>query len=558
MPTNKRTIYLGLDYSQFSGGITEINRKMGLLDAEFKLATQQAKNYGTETDQLGLKTEYLTQKIALQNQKVEAAKKAYDDAMSSQSASAKEIDTLDQKLLNERLKLEQLSGQLEQNKKDTDKATGANKSFGDEIRGVAESIGLNVSPALEKLAKKFDGVSAAVGNAVLGIGAMVGGLLKCTKAAADNADELLTLADKTGITTDELQKLQYVSKFVDVEFSTLTGEMDKLERSMISARDGSKDASEAFKKLHIRVKDSRGALRDQTEVFWEAIDALGKVKNETERDALAMQLFGKSAKELNPLIKAGSEEVNRLKEEFDELGLGMSGENLEKLSTLKDSWIRLDEVWTNVKNNLGLALLPILTTLFEAISKIPEPVLRTLVVFAGIVASIVLVVKAIKSMTDTASTITKFFKGFDTASLKTTAIIMGVVVALIALAAIIAVIIGKSSELNNSMNSISNMTKGVQEQVTGAQDSYRKTQTAYASRNASGADYYQGGKTWVGEEGPEIVELPRGSRIIPNKQASQISNATNNYYITIDAKNVSDFNRVVDMANQMQMATRRI
>ena len=62
----------------------------------------------------------------------------------------------------------------------------------------------------------------------------------------------------------------------------------------------------------------------------------------------------------------------------------------------------------------------------------------------------------------------------------------------------------------------------------------------------------------MGEEGPEIVELPRGSRIIPNKQASQISNATNNYYITIDAKNVSDFNRVVDMANQMQMATRRI
>ena len=57
MASNKRTIYLGLDYSQFTGGVTEINRKMGLLDAEFKLATQQAKNYGSETDQLGLKTE---------------------------------------------------------------------------------------------------------------------------------------------------------------------------------------------------------------------------------------------------------------------------------------------------------------------------------------------------------------------------------------------------------------------------------------------------------------------------------------------------------------------
>ena len=57
MASNKRTIYLGLDYSQFSGGITEINRKMGLLDAEFKLATEQAKNYGNETDKTGLKQE---------------------------------------------------------------------------------------------------------------------------------------------------------------------------------------------------------------------------------------------------------------------------------------------------------------------------------------------------------------------------------------------------------------------------------------------------------------------------------------------------------------------
>ena len=123
MATNKRTIYLGLDYSQFSGGITEINRKMGLLDAEFKHATQRAKNYGTETDELGLKEDYLTQKIALQTQKVEEAKRAYDAAMSSQQASQKEIDELDKRLLNERTKLEQLNGSLQQTKEDTEKRT---------------------------------------------------------------------------------------------------------------------------------------------------------------------------------------------------------------------------------------------------------------------------------------------------------------------------------------------------------------------------------------------------------------------------------------------------
>lgn len=45
----KKTIVLGLDYSEFSGGISECNRKMGLLDAEMKLAQEQAKAYGGET-----------------------------------------------------------------------------------------------------------------------------------------------------------------------------------------------------------------------------------------------------------------------------------------------------------------------------------------------------------------------------------------------------------------------------------------------------------------------------------------------------------------------------
>jgi TP901 family phage tail tape measure protein len=33
---------------------------------------------------------------------------------------------------------------------------------------------------------------------------------------------------------------------------------------------------------------------------------------------------------------------------------------------------------------------------------------------------------------------------------------------------------------------------------------------------ASGTDYWRGGPTWVGENGPEILNLPRGSQVIPN------------------------------------------
>ena len=74
----RRTIVLGLDYSEFSGGITECNRKMGLLDAEFARATEEARLYGSESDQLRLKQDMLTQKIELQRQKVLEAERAYN------------------------------------------------------------------------------------------------------------------------------------------------------------------------------------------------------------------------------------------------------------------------------------------------------------------------------------------------------------------------------------------------------------------------------------------------------------------------------------------------
>ena len=81
--TYKRTIVLGLDYSNFSGGITECNRKMGLLTSEFDRASEEAKLYGTAADQLRIKHDYLSQKIELQKKIVAESAKAYDKATSS-------------------------------------------------------------------------------------------------------------------------------------------------------------------------------------------------------------------------------------------------------------------------------------------------------------------------------------------------------------------------------------------------------------------------------------------------------------------------------------------
>lgn len=553
MASNKRTIYLGLDYSQFSGGITEINRKMGLLDAEFKLATEQAKNYGNETDKTGLKQEYLTQKIELQKKKVEEAERAYDKIMSTQGASQKEIDNLDKKLLQERTTLEKLNGELKDEEDATNKATKANKSFGDEIRDVASMLGLQASPAVEALAKKFDGVSAAAGNAIIVIGGLGKKLYDWAKETATWADELKTLSDQTGITTDELQKLDYASKFIDVDVDTMTGSMEKMIRSMNQARDGSGQAAEAFRKLGVRITDSHGQLRDQQEVFYDTIDALGKIKNETERDAKAMEIFGKSARDLNPLIKQGSQTLKDLGEEAEKLGHVMSSDEIAKAGQLNDAFDKLNDTFETAKKNLAMALIPVLTDLINAIASLGPETLALIAKIGMIVIVIVEAVKVINQLTSLGSGLKSLFDGISAGSAMAYVKILLIVAAITALAIAIGVLIGKGSEYKSTFDAMGDSLGKVTGSVDSAVDKSKYAQQT--ARNASGTDYFRGGKTWVGEEGPELVTLPRGTKIEPASNNTRTE--YNTFYVTIDAKNVSDFNRVVELARNQRMAERR-
>lgn len=192
------------------------------------------------------------------------------------------------------------------------------KSFGDVLKAnlASEAIVAGVKAMAEAL--------KAVGQAVLD--------------AAAAADDLQTLSVQTGISTDELQKFQYAAEAIDVDVDTLTGSMSKLTKNMATASSGTGDVAEAFAALGVDVTDGNGELRDRNEVFQETIAALGKIENETERDATAMKIFGKSAQELNPLIEGGADALAELGAHAEEAGLIMSGDALSALSGLNDSF----------------------------------------------------------------------------------------------------------------------------------------------------------------------------------------------------------------------------
>lgn len=547
---NKRTIYLGLDYTNFTGGATEVSRKMQLLDADFKNAQQRAQNYGNETDKLGVRQDYLRTKIELQTKKVEAAEKVYKEAIETKKKSQREIDALAKKLLQERTAYESLTGQLKETEEAQKGMNDATSSFGDEIRSLAESLGININPAIEKLASRFDGVSKNAGYAIMAVGGIATSLISCTMHAASFADEVVTLSKVTGISTTELQKFQYASKQLDVSVDSLSDGLKEITNKMYDAANGSEETSTLFKKLHVSIKDGRGQLKDANEVFYETIDALGKIKNETQRDAVAMKLFGESARNLNPLIEMGSAKLRELGIEAENMGVIMSETELNGFVKLQNAMDKFNTSTDALKNSLGVVLLPLLTALFESISSIPVPVLQTITVILTVIATIVAAVKAIKSLTDTGKGIKEFFSTFDFAAHKTTLIILGVVAAIIAVMTLIAVLAGKANDVDRAMSSVGNSVGKMTETVSNV-----KNHTYSAQQHASGTTNFRGGRTWVGEGGPELVELPPGSRITPQEQVGNVE--YNTYNITIDAHNVEDFNRVVQIVDNLRMAQRR-
>lgn len=226
-----------------------------------------------------------------------------------------------------------------------------------------KNLGKDLNKIGESMTKKITVPIVAVGAAFATMG------LKAAKAADDLAD----LSMVTNIGVEDLQAYAYVGDILGTDLETITGAQTKLTRSIAEAHAGNKDAIQSFQELGVSIYDTEGNLRTADDIFWDVLDALGKIEDPVLRDALAMQLMGKSAQDLNPLIKAGSEEIQKYMDKAKELGLVMSEEQVTALAELNDAWSTLKFQFGAVGNIIAATLAPALQELIDSVSaKLPE------------------------------------------------------------------------------------------------------------------------------------------------------------------------------------------
>lgn len=223
------------------------------------------------------------------------------------------------------------------------------------------------SQKTNKWSKGIGTATAAVAGAFAAVtgaaAATAGAILKITSAGAAYADDINTMATVTGLSTERLQEYRYMADLTDTSVETITGSLRKLTISMGNAAEGNEKATTAFEKLGVSIKDANGNMRDAESVFDDALLALSNMEEGVERDNIMIDLFGKSAAELKPLMAQGADGIEALREEAHKMGYVLDEDALAALNRAQDAMDRWKKATEAARNQLAVAFAPVLEKL---------------------------------------------------------------------------------------------------------------------------------------------------------------------------------------------------
>ena len=343
-----------------------INNNLKEMRSEMKYVTAEYKDNANSTEALRAKQNVLNKEFEEQKKKVaetEAMLKKYDEAGQGSSEAAQKLRTA----LN--YQKAELAGTSNEIKKTADAMQNADKDTGTldkDMKNLGNTAADNTGK-FDGFTEKLKNIAGVIGKGAVAIGTAAAGaasgLAAMTVSAAGTADDLGTMSVNTGISTDNLQKYKYALNFVDGDLDTLTKTMNKQSLQMVSAANGNKNLSAEYEKLGVSLKNADGSFRNSEDVYWDVIDGLKGVKDETERNAMANDLLGKSSKDLRTVIEAGSKTFKSYGQEAENMGIIMSEQNVEAFGKFQDKLDTLSAAMGGLKNAGAAIALPFLDEL---------------------------------------------------------------------------------------------------------------------------------------------------------------------------------------------------
>lgn len=580
---------------EYKQAISEIGSGMKVLDSEMRKVSSAYAQNADSVEALNAKNDVLGRKISTQKEKIEYLRAALQQSAEKYGEADKRTMQWQTSLNNAEAELNNLNNQLDENKQKIDDSGKEMGNLGDVVNGLTSKLGIqlpdsmkqsmNAMGSLDASSLALAGGFAAVATAIVKVEKA---MISMTKESASFADNIITLSMQTGQSTQQLQEFAYASELIDVSVDTLQGSLTKLTNNMQDTMNGTGNAKASFEALGVSVTNADGSMRSANDVFYETIDALGKVKNETERDAMSMDIFGRSAQDLNPLIIQGSKTLKAYADEAHNMGYVLDDEALSALGAVDDAYQRLQKTQEGVKNQLAVEFAPYLEEFYGDVTTMVKDGGKA-IKDSGIVDAFGMLLETVGDILNPMSDLSNNRVPALTKALQPLAKVMALMAdAAELLKGVINFGTGNISEGwgqmkhalgfgyssgngNNYQNlidsyneqqwgqSASDLSKAYEEAVARGdsstlgitEDEWRRR---YLGGNAAGTDNWSGGWTRVNENGLERIYLPSGSRIQTASETRYTSGDTYNTTVYVD--HVEDLDTILRIAKNARITTR--
>lgn len=240
-------------------------------------------------------------------------------------------------------------------------ASAAIGTLGGLVNTVTGAVGIAIS-SVNTMAGAF-GAAGAV--ATVGVSGLLYAAKSYAQSVAEGVSESKDLADSVGLSVEELTRLQAVVRLAGGDGTKFGEALKQMNRRVLDLAAGNEQAEESFEQLGLSIEDFRDkkgnliGTRAQLDIL---IDRLGKVRNPALQTKAAMDVLGKSGKELGGLFAEGSRGLRDAEEEVARYGTTVKDQVAEDFNDLLGQQLELQESL----RGLGLSFARIFFPFFSA------------------------------------------------------------------------------------------------------------------------------------------------------------------------------------------------
>lgn len=248
------------------------------------------------------------------------------------------------------------------------------------ITGGLANLGSVTGPAGASLTKLFSGalggalsggmvggpagalIGGAAGAGTAAIGELVGGLNDLTEKFKEQKRAAATL----GLSVQSVQGLGYAAERSGLQSDEFVHSFAKLEKSIDEAKGGANQQRAAFAQLGISLEDLQSLTPE--EIFLKLADSIAESEDPSAKATEAMLLMGKSGFQMLPLLNKGSEGINALRLQAQQLGIEMTDQQVGAMEDYKKSMGDLNAAWEGAKIKIITAMVPAITAVIKAVT----------------------------------------------------------------------------------------------------------------------------------------------------------------------------------------------